>query len=996
MGRIKLPRSLFKVLFPSRRKSSSSSSSSTTSTSVGRGGGDDGASAAAAAGRGRYPRYPPRERGDPFSSPSSPFSLPPGPQPNVDGERRYDEFVKSVMDPEPATDHGSPPPPPPVAASSPVTVDVKLSSTPSTVADPSDERSHPPPLRTLADVTHARRSDAEKEEKERRDTLRREEARARAVVRQRRILSSASSRLDAISNTSLEGIEEASRSEGSRRSRASPDFFAEKAASGEMEPSGKESGKPETSAPSSPYDFLSKEFGREMAVELELASPDDLIVAPPPPSAPSEAGEEDGSDAAGSVILLYESPVVDLDGHGQVQGMERSTEVNDASGGKDGEPSITTDACHPAKAGLREEGEASRNDDAKRQDDDDDEGNIQFFILLLCPTSRIFELIEISAGDSSNNASTIRDVLELIPQKCTDERLLQKQYCGFVRPSDRSDFAEPDDRAFVPVWPSEAEYNDQKKDQNDRGPVPPNTIGEGDVLVAIIEGHSGREMSKISKPILRNSKFRDMIRRRRRGKERGSSNGWDDDDKSTRSNRFMRASPRRRERGRGNSMGGGLRYSRSNGKASPPRVECLEAEIDFNHHEGGKTPRSSNQSRNGNKEKESDRYSSLCQKLEHLSKKLDYVDDEIAGGGAAEEEDATKDGEGEISSAEEVTASNPEASFKMTPEMVAHELAANIEDIFAGHNVQIVAVDAEQQNDNSDDDTFATAQSKRSARSARSAAVCSLVEGRELHHPLGKDDEMPMLEITTKKKASRKSRRRGRSSKFESYGEDDMMLQIEAMARQADAAFERRRKNPGVGDRGGGGTTIIEPDIDSVIIRPEIHVIDGTVDVDETTDTTTPQVQEKTNDDREEANLKKVQRKSVSFTDEVNTTPGDASVAVKLATIRGASSTYAASSQHEALSRNLLDLSPSVVSTMVVNPHGGINEVHALQYLGVPIVCIAANFVQQQQECSRGQHNVKSREERRDTFGVKEVFQSAMFLAFMVNGQRYLAKVTKK
>ncbi len=61
---------------------------------------------------------------------------------------------------------------------------------------------------------------------------------------------------------------------------------------------------------------------------------------------------------------------------------------------------------------------------------------------------------------------------------------------------------------------------------------------------------------------------------------------------------------------------------------------------------------------------------------------------------------------------------------------------------------------------------------------------------------------MPLLEITTKKNASRESRRRGRSSKFESYGKDDMMLQIKAMARQADAAFESRKRNHGVGTRG--------------------------------------------------------------------------------------------------------------------------------------------------------------------------------------------------
>ena len=67
---------------------------------------------------------------------------------------------------------------------------------------------------------------------------------------------------------------------------------------------------------------------------------------------------------------------------------------------------------------------------------------------------------------------------------------------------------------------------------------------------------------------------------------------------------------------------------------------------------------------------------------------------------------------------------------------------------------------------------------------------------------------------------------------------------------------------------------------------------------------------------------------------------------------------------------------------MVAATHGRVNEVHVLQYLGCTIVCIAANFLEKKQD-------------KQTVFG-KQIFQSAMFLAFMVNGQRYLAKVTKK
>jgi len=75
---------------------------------------------------------------------------------------------------------------------------------------------------------------------------------------------------------------------------------------------------------------------------------------------------------------------------------------------------------------------------------------------------------------------------------------------------------------------------------------------------------------------------------------------------------------------------------------------------------------------------------------------------------------------------------------------------------------------------------------------------------------------------------------------------------------------------------------------------------------------------------------------------------------------------------------------------MVAASHGRVNEVHVLQYLGCTIVCIAANFAQQRQEKQPLQPPTNP------SFGARQIFQSAMFLAFMVNGQRYLAKVTKK
>lgn len=75
---------------------------------------------------------------------------------------------------------------------------------------------------------------------------------------------------------------------------------------------------------------------------------------------------------------------------------------------------------------------------------------------------------------------------------------------------------------------------------------------------------------------------------------------------------------------------------------------------------------------------------------------------------------------------------------------------------------------------------------------------------------------------------------------------------------------------------------------------------------------------------------------------------------------------------------------------MVAATHGRVNEVHVLQYLGCTIVCIAANFLEKKQD----KQTVFPPSS--PNFSATQIFQSAMFLAFMVNGQRYLAKVTKK
>eukprot|EP00984_Skeletonema_dohrnii_P035949 scaffold36362_cov155-Skeletonema_dohrnii-CCMP3373.AAC.3 len=122
--------------------------------------------------------------------------------------------------------------------------------------------------------------------------------------------------------------------------------------------------------------------------------------------------------------------------------------------------------------------------------------------MLLCPSSRIFEVITVSDAPLD---STVGDVLKLIPQHVTDGRLLKKDFIGLCRPADRTEFSD----LTLPAFQS-------KKERQGEDCTPFNLIHESDVLVAILKGSTCYQMSKISKPILRHPKFKEMIRRRRR------------------------------------------------------------------------------------------------------------------------------------------------------------------------------------------------------------------------------------------------------------------------------------------------------------------------------------------------------------------------------------------------------------------------------------------------------------------------------------------------
>ena len=574
--------------------------------------------------------------------------------------------------------------------------------------------------------------------------------------------------------------------------------------------------------------------------------------------------------------------------------------------------------------------------------------DVQFFVLLLCPESRIFELVDVTTssneGDEANSISphsTINDILSVVSNRCTDSRLSTKEYIGFVRPDDRMVFTSTDKKAFVS---SESEGHD--------------FIGENDLLVAILKNYTGHQIAKISRPICRNTKFREMVRRRSSkisdtstegvhnnsdtGDDGGRDRSFGDESKSVRS-----SSDKKQRRKKHKLVKGG--------SAVVTTVDDLLGNRPDSNIKMKKKHSLSNEDKVG-----AAVYSnSLCQKLEQLSKKLNDVDDEIADEGdpttsEALDETTTEETIAELQidtakTTDESIRSND--SFKMTSKMVAYELAMNIEEIFADHHVEIVAVDADEDEGGSDvdsldgansddDETFFSSQSKRS----------------------GSQGMPSTLEFKTQR------RRERRTDIYKEEEEDDLMMQIEAMARNADAAFESRKR---------------------IVVESPTTFIDGKSeqinnDVTKGSDASTT-----------------IEVLDSSYDEDISvTTHNDISSIAKSFSKKGRRSMNKSSKKEcDALSRNFLNTSTSMVSTMVASSQGRVNEVHVLQYLGVTIVCIAANFMDKVR--ARGATTTasssSSSKARGGGFGATEVvLQSAMFLAFVANGQRYMAKVTKK
>jgi len=206
------------------------------------------------------------------------------------------------------------------------------------------------------------------------------------------------------------------------------------------------------------------------------------------------------------------------------------------------------------------------------------------------------------------------------------------------------------------------------------------------------------------------------------------------------------------------------------------------------------------------------------------------------------------------------------------------------------------------------------------------------------------------------------------------------MLQIEAMARQADEAFQSRKKMSNLWDDAGTSSTSKKP----VTVSREKLKEKLAAAVSKTNgDVIEKKKSHEDSDSKAKAVVPQEDDKEVA---------GITAGTIASAMVKKDDTTSSNTSSSE---RTFLNTSTSMVSTMVAASQGRVNEVHVLQYLGVTIVCIAANFMQHTRKAATGGG---SRDKNIDSssFIPKTILESAMFLAFMVNGQRYLAKVTKK
>lgn len=122
-----------------------------------------------------------------------------------------------------------------------------------------------------------------------------------------------------------------------------------------------------------------------------------------------------------------------------------------------------------------------------------DPNAFKIFLLLLQPTSKIFELIQLFYSPYD---ATVGNLLQMIPKNATEKALGSQTYIGLCRPKTQEELLDLQELA------SEV-----------RPGVDSAKITLGEILVAIPEGFTGPDVAALSKQILANPKIVKLLRR---------------------------------------------------------------------------------------------------------------------------------------------------------------------------------------------------------------------------------------------------------------------------------------------------------------------------------------------------------------------------------------------------------------------------------------------------------------------------------------------------
>mmetsp|Transcript_13388 Transcript_13388/g.15611 ORF Transcript_13388/g.15611 Transcript_13388/m.15611 type:complete len:1147 (-) Transcript_13388:493-3933(-) len=131
-------------------------------------------------------------------------------------------------------------------------------------------------------------------------------------------------------------------------------------------------------------------------------------------------------------------------------------------------------------------------------DDNMDLGLFTIFMLLIQPTQKIFELIRINYNPST---TTLQDLLDMIPENCSEEDLSNQNYIGFTRPNAKSSSS----RSMTDLTMTASVMARDGSCAR---------IVCGELMAAIPDGYSGKETQILARHIMKNPNIVKLLNKR--------------------------------------------------------------------------------------------------------------------------------------------------------------------------------------------------------------------------------------------------------------------------------------------------------------------------------------------------------------------------------------------------------------------------------------------------------------------------------------------------